>query len=73
MTSHWSLLKLVDTMLDGTLNSFSNMYRGHYCAHFTDGETEAQRQEVTCPGVTERVSGRHQDLSTESHSESRCV
>lgn len=29
---------------------------------------------MTCPGVTERVSGRHQDLSTESHSEeSRCV
>lgn len=29
---------------------------------------------MTCPGVTERLSGRHQDLSTESHSEeSRCV
>ena len=28
---------------------------------------------MTCPGVTERVSGRHQDLSTGSHSESRCV
>jgi len=28
---------------------------------------------VTCPGVTERVSGRHQDVSTESHSESQCV
>ena len=28
---------------------------------------------MTCPGVTERVSGRHQDISTESHSESQCV
>lgn len=28
---------------------------------------------MTCPGVTERVSGRHQDVSTESHSESQCV